>query len=73
MKLEAAQLSPHPPLVPWVVGVDGLTVGCAAEDYTGFFEALFVGVVAVFAEGLPVGVVPEEVGVAVVGMDVVDD
>lgn len=73
MKLEAAQLSPHPPLVPWVVGVGGVAVGCAAEDYAGFFETLFVGVVAVFAEGLPVGAVPEEVRVTVVGVDVVDD
>lgn len=56
-----------------MVGVDGLTVGCAAEHHAGFFEALFVGVVAVFAEGLPVGAVPEEVRVAVVGVDVVDD
>lgn len=73
LKLEAAQLSPHPPLVPWVAGVDGLAVGCAAEDYAGFFKALFVGVVAVLAEGLPVGVVPEEARVTVVGVDVVDD
>ena len=50
-----------------------MAVGCAAEDYAGFFETLFVGVVAVFAERLPVGAVPEEVRVAVVGKDVVDD
>ena len=51
-----------------MVGVDGVTSSGTTENNTGFFETLLVGVVTMLAEGLPVGAIPEQLHIAVMGL-----
>ena len=55
-----------------MVGVDGVTSSGTTENNTGFFETLLVGVVTMLAEGLPVGAIPEQLHVAVMGLDMIN-
>ena len=53
-------------------GVDRLAVLGAAKDPARLLEALLVRVMAVLAQRLPVGAIPEQLHVAVMGMDMID-
>ena len=53
-------------------GVYGLAVFGTTKYPARLFETLLMGVVAVFAEGLPVGVIPEQFGIAVMGLNMIN-
>lgn len=59
-------------LIPEMGGIYRLAVLGAAKHPTRLLKALFVRVVAVLAQRLPVGAIPEQLGVTVMSLDVID-
>lgn len=53
-------------------GVYGLAVLGATKDPARLFETLLVGVMAVLAQRLPVGAIPEQFGIAVMGLNMIN-
>ena len=54
-------------------GVDRVTSGGTTEHNTGLLKTLLVGIVAMLAEGLPVGAIPEQFGIAVMGLNMINN
>ena len=53
-------------------GVDRVTSGGTTEHNTGLLETLLVGIVAMLAQRLPVGAIPEQLHVTVMGLDMIN-
>lgn len=53
-------------------GVDRVTSGSTTEHNTGLLETLLVGIVAMLAQRLPVGAIPEQFGIAVMGLNMIN-